>query len=142
MKGIKVIGKQVSFPIFSLRMKTKNRCFHSKAVFGGGICKHYRTIYLNGNLFLTTEGQTSKSFWFWFQIWHQLIFLFGFWVGTSPYPDFLLVPVSNLIIISHNAIFWDRLFSFFQIYFRIFVILLSDICLIWNLTIPSPDQTP
>ena len=52
-----------------------------------------------------TEWQISKTFWFWFQIWHKLIFLFSFWVGTSPYQDFFLVPVSILIMVSHNAIF-------------------------------------
>ena len=32
-------------------------------------------------------------------------------VGASPYPDFISVLVSNLIIIGHNAFFLDQLFS-------------------------------
>ena len=45
---------------------------------------------------------------------------FGFWVGTSPYQDFFTVTVSNLIIISHNATFWDPLFSLKSIGWRIY----------------------
>ena len=41
-----------------------------------------------GLLFQPLNDKSKESFWFWFQIWHQLIFIFCFWVGTSPYSDF------------------------------------------------------
>ena len=71
-------------------------------------------------LFWHTGWQISKSCWFWFQIWHQLIILFGFWIGTSPYPDFSSVLVSNIIIISHDDTFQDRLFSLKSIVWKIY----------------------
>ena len=57
-----------------------------------------------------TELQILKSFWFGFQIWHQLIFILFFELALVPTQIFL-VPFSNLTIISNNAIFQDRLFS-------------------------------
>ena len=77
------------------------------AAHNSNMCSAHRSNVFTAHC---TGWQISKSCWFWFQIWHQLIILFGFWVGTCLYPDFFSVSVSNLIIISHNATFQDWLF--------------------------------
>ena len=72
-----------------------------------------------------------------FQILHQLIFLFGFRVGTSPYTDFFSLPVSSLMIISHDAIFREKLFLNIVLFLSIIFTRWESQCLLYAFVLCS-----